>query len=286
MTQDQSRSDSLRRFAAFTNDPAGGNPAGVWVGKQLPDESTMQAIAADVGYSETVFATPAGERRFTARYFSPEAEVPFCGHATIALGARLAGDVGPGQYVLATQVGDIQLSAQADGDNFRATLTSVEPTSHAAEPALVATALSLLDWSGSELDPSIPPAVAFGGAHHLVLSVKTRSRLADMAYDFDAMTALMQSHDLTTVNLIWRESANIFHSRNLFPVGGVVEDPATGAAAAALGGYLRSIAALAAPASITIHQGDDMGRASLLRVAIPKAGGISVSGSAVAISTD
>ena len=49
----------------------------------------MQRIAAEVGYSETAFAMRDGDR-WRVRYFSPEAEVPFCGHATIALGAALA----------------------------------------------------------------------------------------------------------------------------------------------------------------------------------------------------
>jgi PhzF family phenazine biosynthesis protein len=56
------------------------------------------------------------------------------------------------------------------------------------------------------------------------------------------------------------------HARDPFPVGGVVEDPATGAAAAAFGGYLRAIGQVPAPRRITIVQGEDMGRRSELTV--------------------
>jgi PhzF family phenazine biosynthesis protein len=67
-------------------------------------------------------------------------------------------------------------------------------------------------------------------------------------------------------------------------VGGVVEDPATGAAAAALGAYLRELGMVEPPATITIHQGDDIGRPSLLDVGIdPGSVGIRVSGRAVPI---
>ena len=76
----------LFRIAAFTDDPLGGNPAGVWLGDELPDEVAMQAIAADVGYSETAFVAPREGAVRTVRYFTPEVEVPFCGHATIAAG--------------------------------------------------------------------------------------------------------------------------------------------------------------------------------------------------------
>jgi PhzF family phenazine biosynthesis protein len=86
---------------------------------------------------------------------------------------------------------------------------------------------------------------------------------------------------LTTLQLIWRENLAQFHARNPFPVGGVVEDPATGAAAAALGGYLRAARLIEVPATIIIRQGEAMGRPSLLTVDIPATGGIVVSGTAV-----
>ena len=84
---------TLLRLAAFTTDPSGGNPAGVWIGEALPADDEMQRIAAEVGYSETAFLAPDGSGatgRFRVRYFSPLAEVPFCGHATIASGVALA----------------------------------------------------------------------------------------------------------------------------------------------------------------------------------------------------
>ncbi|WP_440975398.1 PhzF family phenazine biosynthesis protein [Pseudoxanthomonas winnipegensis] len=67
------------------------------------------------------------------------------------------------------------------------------------------------------------------------------------------------------------------------PAGGVVEDPATGAAAAAFGAYLRALGAVQAPTDLHIVQGEDMGRPSQLRVHIPAAGPIRVSGRAVPI---
>jgi PhzF family phenazine biosynthesis protein len=95
----------------------------------------------------------------------------------------------------------------------------------------------------------------------------------------------MADRDWTTVDLVWREAATSFHARNPFPPGGVVEDPATGAAAAAFGGYLRALGLIDVPASITIEQGYDLGRPSRIDVDIPadESLGISVSGAVVAI---
>jgi PhzF family phenazine biosynthesis protein len=91
--------------------------------------------------------------------------------------------------------------------------------------------------------------------------------------------------DLTTIDLVWRERVDRYHARNPFPVGGVYEDPATGAAAAAFGGYLRALSLVAPPAQVTILQGRDMGRPSLIVVNIPPGdGGIAVTGTAVPIA--
>ena len=74
---------SLYRFSAFSHTPEGGNLAGVWIGEALPDVAVVQQIAADVGFSETIFVAPDNGPERIVRYYSPEAEVTFCGHATI-----------------------------------------------------------------------------------------------------------------------------------------------------------------------------------------------------------
>lgn len=276
-------SGTLYRYTAFSNRPDGGNPAGVWVGESLPDEATMQRVAAEVGFSETAFVAPEIGSERTVRYFSPEMEVPFCGHATIATGVALGDLNGDGTYRLATLAGEIPVAVRSRDGVREAALTSVEPTSTDAPATLVEDALAALRWESADLDLSIPPARAYGGAWHLVLAVKRAERLADLDYDFEQLKALMQKEGLITLQLVWRESADIFHARNPFPVGGVVEDPATGAAAAALGGYLRAANLVSAPTSLLIRQGEAMGRPSLLKVEIPATGGIVVSGTAVKI---
>lgn len=276
-------SGTLYRYTAFSNRPDGGNPAGVWIGGALPDEATMQRVAAEVGFSETAFVVPQMGSERTVRYFSPEMEVPFCGHATIATGVALGDLNGDGTYRLTTLAGEIPVAVRSRDGVREAALTSVEPTYTEASAILVEEALAALRWDASDLDLSIPPARAYGGAWHLVLAVKHTECLAALDYDFEQLKAVMQKNGLITLQLIWRESTEIFHSRNPFPVGGVVEDPATGAAAAALGGYLRAANLVTAPTTLRIRQGEAMGRPSLLKVEIPVTGGIVVSGTAVKI---
>lgn len=270
----------LHRLAAFTNTPEGGNPAGVWIGDALPAPEFMQAVAAEVGYSETVFIAPRTGAERIVRYYSPEAEVAFCGHATIAAGVLLGELEGEGRYHFATAPGDVVVDVMRRDGRFEASLTSVDPR-HQAEPSELGAVLSALGWSTSDLDASIPPARAYAGAWHLVIAARRAERLARLDYDFERLKRIMLDAGLTTLQLIWREGDDVFHARNPFPVGGVVEDPATGAAAAALGGYLRDAGLVAPPKTIQIRQGEAMGRPSRLVVDIPTDGGIVVRGSAV-----
>lgn len=271
------------RYAAFRSDPAGGNPAGVVLDATGASEAEMQSVAAEVGYSETAFLFPGDGSRPRVRYFSPLAEVPFCGHATIASGVAHAERNGPGVLLLDTPVGEVRVVTQRGVDGLlTATLTSVVPrTLPVAEEDLAAT-LGALGWKHDDLDQSLPPRVAYAGAWHPVLAAATRQRLADLDYDIEALGSLMAARDWTTVDLVWRESDTVFHARNPFPPGGVVEDPATGAAAAAFGGYLREMGLVAPPVTVTVHQGADLGRPGLLTVDIPVGAdmGISVTGAA------
>lgn len=273
----------LVRLAAFADAPGGGNPAGVWIGPALPSAPRMQAIAAAVGDSETAFLAPADGVERQVRYFSPQAEVPFCGHATIAAGVALGQVHGAGAYRLLTAVGPVPVAVHRRDGAIEAVLRSVQPRQAPAAPELVEAVLALLHWRRAELDPAIAPVLAFAGAWHLVLAAASRGRLARLDYDLAALRTLMLGQSLTTLQLVWRERPGLFHARNPFPVGGVVEDPATGAAAAALAGYLRDAALIAAPATLTILQGQAIGRPSRIEVEVPASGGIFVRGTAVAL---
>ena len=290
MTDLDAATGTLLRLAAFTTDPAGGNPAGVWLGDALPDPADMQRIAAEVGYSETAFLAPdgtGGQGRLRVRYFSPSKEIDFCGHATIASGVALAERGWPPSLTLRTNDGivDVDVGLDADG-RHEATLTSVEPWVRQLPAGLLDRLLALLDWRPQELDPALPPALAFAGVRHPIIAVRELSTLARIAYDFEAMRALMLEHDLTTLQLIWRESATRFRARDPFAAGGVVEDPATGAAAAALGAYLRERGEIVPPATFEIVQGVEMGRPSRLVVSVVEGDPrVRVSGTAVPIMT-
>jgi PhzF family phenazine biosynthesis protein len=274
------------RYSAFTDHGLGGNPAGIVLDATDLTDTDMLAIAADVGYSETAFLTPTGQSaRFGMRYFSPRAEVAFCGHATIASAVALADRAGPGAVTLDTVAGPVAVATRETLDGLTASLTSVPTRTTPAADALVSRALDILGWDRDELDDRYPPHVAYAGNDHLVLGAATRERLADLDYDFPALELLMAEQGWTTVHLFWAETPTLFHARNPFPPGGVVEDPATGAAAAAFGGYLRALHLVPVPSRVTILQGQDMGAPSRLIIDLDdSAPGIELTGRATRLT--
>lgn len=255
------------RYAAFTDHGRGGNPAGVVLDAAGLSQTQMSAIAADVGYSETAFLTPSDTPgTYRVRYFSPLAEVAFCGHATVASAVAVAERSGPGEVMLTTGVGPVAVSTSRTEAGLSATLTSVATRSRPATPDQLHAALQALRWEPDDLDMNYPPHVAYAGNDHLMLAAATRQRLADLDYDYPALQTLMDEQRWTTVHLFWAETPTLFYARDPFPPGGVVEDPATGAAAAAFGGYLRALDLVPIPARVSVLQGHDMGAPSRLLI--------------------
>lgn len=127
---------NVQRIAAFSSEGGGGNPAGIVLLDEAASEADMRRIAAKVGYSETAFAVPVpgADRTWRVRYFSPESEVPFCGHATIALGAALSERDGPGTYILKLNEAAITVTARHSDGGMVVTLASPPNCKPAGHP--------------------------------------------------------------------------------------------------------------------------------------------------------
>ena len=274
----------ILRYTAFSNDPQGGNPAGIVLDAGDLDDAAMQRIAAEVGFSETAFLAPTGPTTARVRYFAPIAEVAFCGHATIASAVARAERMGTGPLTLASAAGPIDVRTTDTPDGVVATLVSVPPRVTEVTDEVAATLLAALRLTQADLDHSLPIRVSYSGNHHPIVGVPL-SVLDRLDQDHDQLAALMAEQGWgATVAVVSRTGAADFQARNPFPPGGVREDPATGSAAAALGGYLRVLRLVDPPTRITVRQGRHVGRPGMLTVDIPAGeGGIAVSGRAVPI---
>lgn len=289
MTHAARADPEILRLTAFAATPEGGNPAGVVLDARGLGDERMQRIAAEVGYSETVFAIDpkvgGDERRVAVRYFSPTAEVPFCGHATIALAVALAERRGTGTFRFATPVGEVVIGTVAGEETPLASFTSVAPSVRELDPGVADGLLGLLGIGRGDLDARWPLREAFAGNAHPIVAVRERDVFDGFSFDPAAVRALMDREGWAGTVTVVRFGAapDAVDARNLFPVGDITEDPATGSAAAALGAYVRDVLGPQAPARMIVNQGAHHGRPSVLLVDIPAQGGITVSGTAVAI---
>ena len=275
---------AILRYSAFAAAPDGGNPAGVVLDGADLDDEEMRWIAADIGYSETAFLVGRddddGEPRYRVRYWSPAAEVPFCGHATVATAVALAERDGPGSIVFDTAAGAVTMrSVREDNGAIAVSFTSVEPQVRDLDDGVLPSLLALLGLLASDLDPRFPAREAFAGNWHPILFLSDRELFHQFRFAPAEVAALMREQGwFGTVTILHADDPADVEARNLFPVGRITEDPATGSAAAAVGAYLR---AQGFPGdNVRIRQGAHVGRPSVLHVTIPAVGGIVVSGGA------
>lgn len=292
--QTTAHAPDIERLAAFAAEPGGGNPAGVVFNAASLSDDRMQSIATKIGFSETAFIVDSSvgddERHVRLRYFSPEAEVPFCGHATIATAVALARRRGTGDFTVDTNVGTIDIQTRiVNGSQATASFSSVEPSVRHLDSEVATRLVGLLGVETHDLDSRWPIQEAFAGNWHPVIPIAEQHLFDSFTFDPAAIRAFMTEQNwLATVTVIFVQPAEagrtdeplIVQARNLFPVGDITEDPATGSAAAALGAYLRANADIQMPTRVVVQQGRHIGRPSELFVDIPVSGGITVGGTA------
>ncbi|MBF4603675.1 PhzF family phenazine biosynthesis protein [Curtobacterium sp. VKM Ac-2884] len=274
------------RYTAFAAEPGGGNPAGLVLDAAALTDDEMLAVAREVGYPETAFVVGATATGPHVRYFSPAAEVPFCGHATVALAVALAERQGLGRRVFTTAAGEVALDATTGPDGVvRVAMTSVEPATRDIDPALLARLFDLLGLTADDIAPGLPVLESFAGNWHPVLVLHDRELFHQFRFAPGPLADLKREAGWQgTVTVLHRTGEREYEARNLFPAGRITEDPATGSAAASTGAYLREVGAVEPGDRVVIRQGRHVGRPSLLLVDVPSTGGITVTGSASPIS--
>lgn len=289
------------RVNAFTASAAGGNPAGVVLGADHLSEAQMQALATRLAMSETAFVmTPTASAAakgatHRVRFFTPQAEVNLCGHATIAtfsliaqLGlVRPAGRPGDEITNLAqeTKAGVLPVRIQwRDGELQRVMMDQARPRilrtlTEAAELARVA---SLLGVAAADLRiGDTLPSVVTTGLADLILPVRDRDTLWRLRPDDAALSEYSRQTGTWSIHAFTLETEEPDHAaqcRDFSPVLGIPEESATGTASGATGALLLATGLVALPASaateevrtarLTLEQGYSMGRPSLIAVEV------------------
>lgn len=261
---------------AFTTDPYAGNPAGVVPESDGLGQDQMQAIAAELGASETAFIAESDTADRAIRYFTPTTEVDLCGHATIASMAYLSqvGAYGPGEYTIETNVGVLDIEITKSG---RIWMTQDTPTVERAQVdrADAAAALGIDEGAIEEMEVDLPLAVASTGLPFLMVPVAYLEDLGNADLDFEAIETLADeagAEGVYAFTFDTIDSRSTVHGRAFVPGAGVPEDPVTGTASGAAGAYLREFNAFASmPEELWFEQGHYVDRPGSVVVEVGEA---------------
>lgn len=307
---------------AFTTEPLAGNVAGVVPNADGLAADQMQRLATELGASETAFRfTAAGETDTDAaastptdrlRYFTPTTEVDLCGHATIATYASLYadGDIDAGERTLRTNVGDLTVTVDDDGtvwmrqqpptvsllpdatDDTGSTDADgsgvTDPDTREIDAERLGAALGIDPAALRDVGADLPIAVASTGLPWLVVPVNFLERLGEATPDTAALTAISEAYDVAGVYAFTfdtLEAESTLHGRAFAPAVGITEDPVTGTASGAMGGYLQAVEAFDGefPDELRFEQGHFCDRPGYVRVRIGDTdeGGVTIGGEGI-----
>lgn len=288
----------------FTESAFGGNPLGIFPDAAHLPEALMQRVAREMNLSETVFLGPPETPNGTARVriFTPGVEVPFAGHPTVGTAIFLArelhgtgdGDTGGLTLVLEENVGPIPVEVRfQDGRPVFARFTTALLPDHRPSPHSCEVLAAMVGLEPTDVCPDgfAPEMVSCGLPYH-VIPVASVDALRRAVLDLSLWKSLLAeswAHHVYLVCLDAEGEEVDARVRMFAPGSGVPEDPATGSAAAALGGYLAALDGRQQDRlSWTVEQGLEIGRPSLLYVEVERSGGattaVHVGGRAVSVS--
>lgn len=218
---------------AFTAKAFGGNPASICVLRHEVPPTTMQTIAAEMNHSETAFArpldgTPAEATRFSLRWFTPEVEVPLCGHATLATSAAIFRELANRAAQVHFETKSGTLCARRDGDDIALDFPAEDSRAASVAPAVL-----------SALGVRQTVAVCYARkGRNLLLHLADEGEVRELAPDFARLRAARGEAPFLGVIVTAAGSGGYdFVSRYFAPWVGIDEDPVTGAAHCALAPY-------------------------------------------------
>ena len=267
---------------AFTDQPFGGNPAGVVLlekGMPFPTEELMQQVAAELRYSETAFVQRLSPTEYTTRYFTPLSEVDLCGHATIATFGvlRQEGLVPEGSLCLNhTRAGVLTVRV---GEKLMMQMAQPQQLALIDQPAEVQRLCRIMTVE----EPQMPIAIVSTGLPDIILPVKSLEALKAMQPDMRGLTDFSREKEVVGVHafVLTQEAGDgsTAHVRNFAPLYGVNEESATGTANAALMHYLHQRGLVSTTATCSFIQGEAMKRPSVVTATRDEEGNIYVGGS-------
>jgi PhzF family phenazine biosynthesis protein len=265
---------------AFTDQPFGGNPAGVVLLDTdiFPMEELMLKIAAELRYSETAFIKRHSAQEFTIRYFTPTAEVELCGHATIASFFLLhQKGLASEKCLCHTLAGDLNIET---GELVMMQMARPRIVATLAENEEIYRALGVKSYT-----PTLPVQVVYAGLPDIMLPLPDVATLQSLQPDMEAIKEITKRHEAVSIHpFAFSNDGYTAHVRDFAPLYDIPEESATGTANASLTYYLQQCGCLDAEAECAFLQGEAMGRPSVVATRIHPDGNLFVGGTAAIVA--
>lgn len=266
---------------AFTDQPFGGNPAGVVLleGDPFPSETLMLQVAAELRYSETAFVRRLSPTEYHVRYFTPKAEVELCGHATIAIFSLLHQmQLAEGECLCHTLAGDLRIEV---GEKVMMQMATPSIVATVDDTDEIYRALGLADYL-----PTLPVQIAYSGLPDIMIPISDVAILNGLQPTMEAVAAITQKHKAVSFHMFaFGNDGYTAHVRDFAPLYGVPEESATGTANAALTHYLAVNSVIPRQGDFAFLQGEAMGRPSVVATRIAIDGNIYVGGTAYVLAS-
>jgi PhzF family phenazine biosynthesis protein len=253
---------------AFSATPHAGNPAGVVLDASDLDDTGMQHVARELGFSETAFVLPSAQADLRVRYFTPGHEVDLCGHATIATlvalhdrGALPRRD--PLRVTIETRAGVLPISITTDPSGRTLVTMTQAPARFVDFGGSRARLAEVLGIAADDLDPTLPAVYGSTGLWTLVVPVRSLDAMRRISPRTSAFPSLLVEIPTASIHPFCREVVRPdahLHARHFSsPRSGTVEDPVTGTASGVLGAYHDRFMGTP-PVPLVIEQGQEVGR--------------------------
>lgn len=262
---------------AFTDTPGRGNPAGVALDADQLSEEEMQQIARDRHLGDWAFALPpsTADADLDVRFFSPRKELPFVGHATVALHAVLSRIDPKPMRNQRGRTGLVQVrSLPGNGNGSWSVRQPAPPLGREPTASELSDVLALLDLTPDQLDPHCPPRIAGDASTRLLLGLRNTAALDAVRPQLPALAAMSPRIGAQGYFLFTRQEVDGqpgTESRMFCPALGIDEDPVSGNAHAMLGVYLHELGLLPSrqgAAQFTGLQGRHLGRGGEVQVTL------------------
>lgn len=278
--------NSIFIYDVFTSKKFGGNQVGVVFQEKILSYEEKQLLAKELNFSETVFISKSKADIWKLEYFTPKEEIDLCGHATIAAIYALFDEgrlTGCSEVKIETRVGILKIFLEINEDKLEKVWMEQGNGELSLELEVsVENIIESLSLKKEDIRGDIPILKGYSGLWDLMIPVKNKDILNNIKMDIEKVKNYSEKLSVISFHPFFLDNNDVY-VRNFAPIVDIIEESATGTSNGALAYVLEKLNFLKKEDELICHQGESMGRPSLILAKILSDGRILVGGQAVRV---